>query len=1855
MTQPVTQTTAAPTTEHPWRALFALCIGFFMLLIDMTIVTVATPDIMADLDASANAVLWVTSAYLLTYAVPILIMGRLGDRFGPKWVYLVGLAVFTGSSLWCGLAGSIESLVAARAVQGLGAAMMTPQTMATITRIFPSERRGSAMALWGATDDAVRIVVTRSRLMQAIDEPAAMAMIGLPEAEVATRLLAFDGRVSIAAVNVRRSTIVAGEQAAVTELLAELDRAGIYTRLGASGPGLAGHCGLIEVIRAPLTDQLADLGASAPAVPWYSTVTGEPVTDAPVGPEYWYRNARETVRFAATVERLIAEGFRYFVELGMHPSLTAAVKTVSEELERDVIAVGSLVRDEDGPTSLARAQAALYVAGHDLDWSRLVPERGRIDLPTYAFDERRFWTEGAHRDTGSLGLDDITHPVLGAAVPQPDSGGVTLTGRISRARQPWVVDHAGPDTVLVPGAALVEWAVRAGDEVDCPVVRELVLQAPLLMPERGSVQVQVVVGGVDADHRRTVRIYSRSETDPDAQWTLHADGSLGEELDHALAQRDSLPSALAAGHGGTVGPELAAVMSAPDRTAVIGAPHSTAGVAQSGVGWGVGPRSGSPDFDLPREGAPHLGAVDDSVTSVPAQSWPPTGATGVDVDDLYQRLFARGHHYGPLFRAMRFAWRRDDEIFVEVELAESAHGAAADFGIHPALLDAALHATALFADDDGHALLPFVWSDVALWATGATTLRVRLARSGADTVTMSATDRTGRPVVSVGALLLRPVDPAQWQTATLAPAHRRLFELRWTALRLPATAGVRSIGGWSDTEPGATDAVILTVPPGNSTDAVHEAAQYVLGALQSFLGDDSFEGATLVVRTQAVVPLADPDSTGHGVPVSGGVVGADSGSVGARVPSGRAVPDPVGAVVWGLVRSAQSENPGRIVLVDSADADVDFAAVLAAGEQQVAVRAGRAFVPRLARLREGPVPQRRVSLGDGAVLVTGAPGRLGSTLARHLADAYGVRDLVLVSRRGVEGPGGTELRDDLEQRGVRVRFAACDITDRSALAELLDGMPLTGVVHAACVLDDATIGSLTPDQLTAVLRPKVDAAQHLHELTADRDLSIFVLFSAAGGLFGTPGQANYAAANAYLDALTVHRRSLGLPAQSLAWGAWEVDMHEHMADADIRRIARAGVRAFSVPDGMACFDAALAQGDPLLVPLLLDTEVLRRSPAVPPLLRGLVRRVRRRAVADHAAVDPATGSAFARELRALPRAEAITVVTAAVAGWTGEVLGHSGTATVAVEETFQSLGLDSLMAVELRNKVREHTGIAVPLGTILAEQNLTDLAAYLVDEVARQDSGSAETAAVDVPEVEVLPVTGDMMRLLRTEQLGIPSAAQTGGVAVRLRTRVTRAELEQAVARLARRHAALRTAVRPSDEHGRQLEIHREAALSIGWRVLDHLDAAVAEAWFRELMAPPFAVATGPLWRFELLDAESTDQVLLVGAHHTMSDVQSMLLVAGELVAELSGLGLDDTVTNRDLHQLIAAQPARRDDNAAARWRAAFAGAQRLELTLARSRPAERGYGAGTLALDMPPGLHDRVADRARELGITPAAVFLGALTVTLARRQRIDRFAVAVPVDTRMHADATDAVGYFGVPVPFPAAVEAGDLVADVLRRTGERLRTLLAPGAGFAEVIAALAGEGLARANAPLVEVYFNYLRANSAVGRAEIVPVSTGYSDLDLMIAVLPDTGQVWFTYNTDIIDARTCADFGTDYLAVVEAAVADPGAPVRAEAVRPEAVAGVRTAVAATFALGRLPELLVAAAPENVMSVAEAPYHHVLACLRDPSGVFAQPSTTLGVLLIRAADLERFGEVTDDVLAELAVEFPTVIKGFVERTG
>ncbi|MGW6776435.1 beta-ketoacyl reductase, partial [Streptomyces sp. NPDC055037] len=332
------------------------------------------------------------------------------------------------------------------------------------------------------------------------------------------------------------------------------------------------------------------------------------------------------------------------------------------------------------------------------------------------------------------------------------------------------------------------------------------------------------------------------------------------------------------------------------------------------------------------------------------------------------------------------------------------------------------------------------------------------------------------------------------------------------------------------------------------------------------------------------------------------------------------------AAVRGLVRSAQSENPGcfglidldlDLELVESGGSVVLLLSALGVDEPQVMVRGGEVLAGRLVRAAVGDRAAGPVWGGAGSVLITGGTGGLGAVVARHLVAEHGVRRLLLVSRRGLAADGAEELVAQLELQGTEVRVEACDVADRDALAELLTRHTVSAVVHAAGVLDDGVVGSLTPERLDKVLRPKVDAAWHLHELTREQPLSAFVVFSSAAALFGSAGQGNYAAGNAFLDALVERRRAEGLPGVSLAWGPWDQSggMTGTLSGADAERMARAGVPALSVELGVALFDAALATGDAVVAPVRLDLPVLRGRGEVPPLLRSLIRARSRRAAA----------------------------------------------------------------------------------------------------------------------------------------------------------------------------------------------------------------------------------------------------------------------------------------------------------------------------------------------------------------------------------------------------------------------------------------------------------------------------------------------------------------------------------------------------------------------------------------------------------------------------------------------------------------
>ncbi|MEU5431275.1 SDR family NAD(P)-dependent oxidoreductase, partial [Streptomyces olivoreticuli] len=1320
-------------------------------------------------------------------------------------------------------------------------------------------------------EDAARIVAVRSDALRKLAGHGAMASLAVGSGQAADLIEGHPG-VGIAAVNGPSSTVISGPAEHVAAVVTEAKARGLRART--IDVDYASHGPQVDEIAGLLTDRLSGIRPVRTDVAFHSTVTAGRIDTSALDTGYWVRNLRQPVRFADTVEGLLADGYRVFIEVSPHPVLNLGMEETIEQAGVSAMVVPTLRRDHGDAAQLARAVAQVFTAGVDVDWRRWFPAGPTprtVDLPTYAFQRQRYWL--ADTVSTASAVDGVRagsgHALLPSAVSLAD-GGVVLDGRISAKGAGWLGGHVVAGTVLVPGTALVEWVLRAADEAGCPTLEELTLQAPLVLPESGSLDVQVVVGAAGEQGRRDVRVYSRPERGA-AVWACHAVGELSRE--------------------------------SADRP--------------------------------PRQ----------------AGQWPPPGSEPVDVTGFYERVAAAGYEYGPAFQGLRALWRHGADLLAEVELPEQA-GDAGGFGIHPALLDAALHPLLAQRDEDasggGQVLLPFTWSGVSLWATEATTVRVRLAglRGGAEeTVRVSVTDPAGGPVVDVAALRLRAAD-AQQVRAAAGPGTDGLYQLQWTPLSVPAADGPGAgddtgwaavggldLGGDRYPDVGAlVDAAASGTPaPGLVFAAVDTGAGdeldvtgRVLGLVQEFLAAPRLDQARLVFVTRGAVDAADPDD--------------DTGAPGD--------PDLAGAAVWGLVRSAQSENPGRLVLLDvdgplgpdTRDAVVGAVrGAVDADEPQIALRGGTALVPRwaratgpaeltgppgerawrlvggssgtldavtavacdaalrplepgqvriavqaagvnfrdvlialgmypdpgalpgtegagvvtevgpgvtrlsvgdhvmgmldgafgpwavadartlapvpqgwdtrqaaaapaafltawyglveLARLRAGesvlihaatggvgmaavriarhlgaevfataspgkhgvleemgvdaahrassrdpgfeesirqstggrgvdvvlnsltgefidasmrllkdggrflemgktdirdpelvaleypaisyeafdlvvdtgaerlggmldrlaelfasgdlsPLPVTAWPLGrareafrfmsrarhtgklvldvpvpldpDGTVLITGGTGTIGAAVAEHLARTGESTRLLLVSRSGPAADGAPELAARLEELGAEATFVAADVSEPGAVAGLIAGIdpahPLTGVVHAAGVLDNALIESQSTESLARVWRAKAAAARQLHEKTHGVRLGMFVMFSSFASTLGTPGQANYAAANAYCDALARHRRAQGLTGLSVAWGLWETasGLTGTLSAADRARIDRYGIRPTGAARGCALLSAARAHGRPDLLALDLDARVPAASPsAVPVVLRAL--------------------------------------------------------------------------------------------------------------------------------------------------------------------------------------------------------------------------------------------------------------------------------------------------------------------------------------------------------------------------------------------------------------------------------------------------------------------------------------------------------------------------------------------------------------------------------------------------------------------------------------------------------------------------
>ncbi|MFD5698726.1 type I polyketide synthase [Streptomyces lasiicapitis] len=1163
-------------------------------------------------------------------------------------------------------------------------------------------------------EDAARVVALRSLAIRELSGKGGMVSVPLPEDQVRELIAAWDSRIELAAVNGPAQVVVSGEPEALEELVAQCVDQDIRART--IPVDYASHSSYVEQIETEMAQALSAVSPQAAEVPLYSTLTGAWLdANTPMDASYWYRNLRQTVLFEHATRGLLAEGHGLFLEMSPHPVLTVPVQATIDATDTPAATLGSLRRDEGGAHRLATSLAEAHVHGAELDWNALHPgSRTRVDLPTYPFQHQHYWLHATPTagDVTAAGLGDTGHPLLGAAVPLADGDGHLLTGRLSLRTHPWLADHAVAGAVLLPATAFVELATRAGDQVDCDLVEELTMEMPLVVPETGGVQLQLTVGPADASGRRTLAFHSRPEAGPDAggaeaePWTRHATGVLAS---------------------------------------------AAAPIADSAAA-----------FDLAQ--------------------WPPRDAQEVGIDGLYEEFAAADVQYGPAFQGLRSVWRRGDEVFAEVGISEERRDEAGRFGLHPVLLDAALQAAHLAQDDSddgdegGAPRLPFSWSDVSLYATGAKSLRVRLTRSGTggDTVSVLLADDAGAPVARIGSLVSRTVDVRQ-SLAARSTRVPNLYRVNWVEPPAVAPARAERAASWAVLGADDTDARELCRLLGEDGDSLDVASYPTLADLTAAVAEGTAPVPDVVVATDGTRADDGPAGTADAAyvantadaahpPVSADAVHtaahaaltlvqtwlaagdrfADARLIvltrgAAAVTPDEPLPGVAHAAVLGLLRSAQSEEPGRFVLAD-VDGDPEslraLPAAYAQGEPECAIRAGAVRVPRLGRdLGEPDHDPAPAALNPhGTALVTGAPGGLGGLVARHLVAAHGVQHLLFLGRRGPDAPGAAELVDRIGELGAAVDVVACDAADRDALADALARVPgehpLTVVVHTAGVFDDGITASLSAEQLDRVLRPKVDAAVNLHALTQGADLAAFVLFSSVAGVLGGAGQGNYAAGNTFLDAYAQHLRGRGVPATSLAWGLWAErgGMAGQITADDLDRMTRSGIAPLATEQGLGLLDAALGLGAAALVPVRLDTTALRTAHGrnLPPLLSGLVHGPARRAVADRDGSD-GEASALVRRLRGLPDDERERALLDHVRGQAAAVLGYASGDQVDTERAFRDLGFDSLTAVELRNRLNEATGLRLPATLVFDYASPLALARHLKSELT---DGDADLAAI---------------------------------------------------------------------------------------------------------------------------------------------------------------------------------------------------------------------------------------------------------------------------------------------------------------------------------------------------------------------------------------------------------------------------------------------------------------------------------------------------------------------------------------------
>ncbi|WP_345983704.1 amino acid adenylation domain-containing protein [Streptomyces sp. DSS69] len=1602
--------------------------------------------------------------------------------------------------------------------------------------------------------DAARVAVHRSRLQQTLAGTGTMLAVSLTEEEAERRVRPYRDRVSVAAVNSPTSVTLAGETEALGLLADELRAEQLFAKfLTVQVPY---HSVGMERIKDELLAELAPLEPRPARLPLYLTgaegVARGPELDA----AYWWKNVRDRVRFRAAVDRLAGDGHQVFLEIGPHPVLGHAIRECLEATGATGLTLPSIRRQEDESERFALSLASLHNLGADIDWDLLQPSGRPVTLPPHPFRRDRHWTEPPA--VAQIRLGHVDHPLLGR---RTDRAEPAWRARLDTESLPYLADHRIQDTVVFPAAGYIEMATQAVLRLTggtTAVLADIDLRKALFLPDGEDRTVEVSLSLEDAAFT-----IASPATGDDGERTVHAAGIVRT----GQRRRTGAPLDATAIRARTV-----RRLAGPDCYTAL-----------AGLGYHYGPA-----FRAIEE--VWIGAGE-----VLARIRPPEGAD------------AAGHHLHPVlldacFQALLTPQLLRDPapgagIRLPLSLDEVALEPVGDQPIwvhatvRPADADTTLGDIALYADDGTPLgrIEGFRAADVekAATAVARTTIDSWLAETAwAERPELGEEDPLAPEVIAArdhGWLVLADTQGVADAFSTLAAARGERCHL---VRQGEAYAGACPDGSY-------------TVNPGSAAD------------LERLLADldrdgEPFRGAVLHLWNLDRPALAACDRQtvrDHAGPGSYSLI-ALARTLLARGIGGRlhivtrgaqpVLPDepvePLGAPAWGIGRVLRhqelTDHPGKLIDLDPerrpgpegalAEAEALLREVLADDEEEIALREG---VRRASRLRpaEGltrPLPLRLRA--DGSYLVTGAFGALGRLLCRTLV-RRGARRLILVGRTPVparEKWGSTDpataegravsLLRELEALGAQAVPAPLDITDEDALTTWLDAYrrtgspPVRGVFHLAGQVRDTLVTDLDRPAFDAVHDPKTVGAYLLHRHLRDEPLDHFVLFASIASLLTTAGQTNYAAGNAFLDALAHHRRAQGLPALSLDWGPWATGMIEELGLVDHYLHSR-GMSSLAPDAGMAVLERVIGQDHAQLVVATVVNwpTFLAWYPSPPPLVTALA-----------AAAAPPTaaeqGNGFLDTFRTADEETRRSLVAERFAALSAAVL-RTGTDRIDPAEGLGHLGLDSLLAMELRARIHAELGVALPVVALLSGTPAGELSAQLHDglaELASTDGADTTDEAVTLhDDPACYPLTQNQKALWFLKHLNPDGYAYNIGGAVEVNVALEPDLMFEAVRHLIARHPALRTNFLLEDGQAVQrVSEDTEPDLALfdvqgeEWETIH----ATIVAEYRK----PYDLAHDPLVRFRLFKRGHDRWVIMKAVHHIVSDAISTFTFIEELfqVYEALRQGLEPQLPPVEaryldfLNQQNTFLAGREAAGMLDHWRSHLpAEVPLLDLPTDKPRPAVQTHNGASEFFALDDELSSRVHALARAHDVTPFMVLLSAYYLLLHRYSGQDHIVVGSPVTGRTRQDFASVYGYFVNPLPLHADLTGEPTVAELL----EQVRRTVLGGLDNQEYPFVLLVDELGLQHDPSRSAVFQAMFillthkvATEQYGyRLEYIELPEEEGQFDITLSAYEDEAERRFhcvlKYNTDLFLPQTMRRMASHYTRLLDHMTRAPG--------------------------------------------------------------------------------------------------------------